>query len=155
MNVSSFQCPVIFTLNEFEEENQFLYATTYNINLCQYRRSNFMRCNNFSALYGISLVVAIFSATLNWAERWTLYESCNEYLYENNIENDCDHFHSRCLKACKIYPNTRGLNSFKMLGKVRCVRKVPWPFHAIKINFMKHSKSWNLIISLKMVQSGM
>lgn len=47
-----------------------------------YRRSSFIRCNSFSALYGISLVVAMFSATLNWADRCTLNESCNEYLMD-------------------------------------------------------------------------
>lgn len=122
MNVNSFQCLAILT-----------------------RLSNRMRCNNFSALYGMSLVVAMFSATLNWADRCTLYESCNEYLVSKQIIS---------LKLIiinknflwtwieKIYPNNFGLNSFRIFGKVRCVRNVPWP-DEINTELFYISFNWN------------
>lgn len=43
-----------------------------------YLLSNFIRFKSCAALYGISLVVAIFSATLNCDDRCTLYESSSE-----------------------------------------------------------------------------
>lgn len=45
-----------------------------------YRRSERIRRSNLYAIYGISLVVATFSATFNWALRSALKASPNEYL---------------------------------------------------------------------------
>lgn len=87
-----------------------------------YLGSSFIRSTSFAALYGMSVVVAMFSATLNWAVWWTLYESNREYL-ERWWGNSIIHFTQQTL----TYPNSFGLNSLRMFGNVRCVLQVPCP----------------------------